>query len=43
VYGAFLTTIISKHGGNHEWDVTAPEVMTILYVRRSAGGRRRAG
>jgi hypothetical protein len=35
IYSGLLTTIIYKHGGNHEWDMTKADVTTILYVSRS--------
>lgn len=32
IYSGLLTTIIYKHGGNHEWDMTKADVVVILYV-----------
>lgn len=28
-----MTTVMAKHGGIHEWDLTVPQVQEALYVR----------
>ena len=32
VYCGLMTAIMVKHGGVHIWDLTIPEVRTIVYV-----------
>ena len=36
MFCGILTVIFSRHGGTHQWNVTKPQFITILYVRRRA-------